>query len=126
MAKKEEIKKVADMTIADVLKTKLFSRNVKRTLKGLLLDRTVADTEAKAKATRLKSHPIDNLKKSGAMEPGRFTVLFAEVLDKKAVGYSAVERGFIQRVGMQIFNETMKKLIADEKARDNGNGDGQQ
>ena len=44
-------------------------------------------------------------------------------LDKVATGYSSSERAFIRAVGMTAFNITMQKLIDDEKARNNGNGD---
>ena len=40
-----------------------------------------------------------------------------------ATGYSSSERAFIRAVGMTAFNITMQKLIDDEKARNNGNGD---
>lgn len=42
---------------------------------------------------------------------------------KVATGYSSSERAFIRAVGMTAFNITMQKLINDEKARNNGNGD---
>ena len=52
-----------------------------------------------------------------------FVILFAKVLDKVATGYSSSEQAFIRAVGMTAFNITMQKLINDEKARNNGNGD---
>lgn len=35
-------------------------------------------------------------------------------------------RDVIHTIGMTAFNKTMKKLIADEKARNNSNGDNKQ
>lgn len=70
-----------------------------------------------------KAHVIDRMHNTGHWEPGKFVVLFAKVLDKVATGYSSSERAFIHAVGMTAFNITMQKLIDDEKARNNGNGD---
>lgn len=36
------------------------------------------------------------------------------------------ERDVIHTIGMTAFNKTMKKLIADEKARNNSDGDNKQ
>lgn len=73
-----------------------------------------------------KADFIDRMHNAGDWEPGKFTVLFASVLDKVATGYSSSERAFIRTVGMGAFNETMKKLLADEKARNNSDGDDKQ
>lgn len=54
------------------------------------------------------------------------TVLYANAMDKKLQGYSSSERKFILEVGGEAFNKTMKKLIADEKARNNSDGDNKQ
>lgn len=70
-----------------------------------------------------KAHVIDRMHNTGQWEPGNFVILFAKVLDKVATGYLSSERAFIRAVGMTAFNVTMQKLIDDEKARNNGNGD---
>lgn len=70
-----------------------------------------------------KAHVIDRMHNTGQWEPGNFVILFAKVLDKVATGYSSSERAFIRAVVMTAFNVTMQKLIDDEKARNNGNGD---
>lgn len=59
-------------------------------------------------------------------EPGEFVVAFAKVLDKRETKLSRAERDVIHTIGMTAFNKTMKKLIADEKARNNSNGDNKQ
>ena len=79
------------------------------------------------KATeRLKAHPIDGLHNAGLLEPGEFVVTFAKILDKRETKLSRAERDVIHTIGMTAFNKTMKKLIADEKARNNSNGDNKQ
>lgn len=74
----------------------------------------------------LKAHPIDGLHNAGLLEPGEFVVAFAKVLDKRETKLSRAERDVIHTIGMTAFNKTMKKLIADEKARNNSNGDNKQ
>ena len=59
-------------------------------------------------------------------EPGEFVVAFAKVLDKRETKLSRAERDVIHTIGMTAFNKTMKKLIADEKARNNSDGDNKQ
>lgn len=114
---------VADLSISDVLKMPLFFENVKRQLTSLWNDREKARKDATRNNTRLRAHVIDRMHNTGHWEPGNFIVLFAKVLDKVATGYSSSERAFIRAVGMTAFNITMQKLIDDEKARNNGNGD---
>lgn len=114
---------VADLSISDVLKMPLFFENVKRQLTSLWNDREKARKDATRNNTRLRAHVIDRMYNTGHWEPGKFVVLFAKVLDKVATGYSSSERAFIRAVGMTAFNITMQKLIDDEKARNNGNGD---
>ena len=88
-----------------------------------LNDREKARKDATRNNTRLRAHVIDRMHNTGHWEPGNFVILFAKVLDKVATGYSSSERAFIRAVGMTAFNITMQKLIDDEKARNNGNGD---
>ena len=70
-----------------------------------------------------KADFIDRMHINGHWEPGKFVILFEKVLDKVATGYSSSARAYIRAVGMTAFNITMQKLIDDEKARTNGNGD---
>lgn len=114
---------VKEMTIADVLKMPLFFENVKRLLTSLWNDWEKARKDAARNNTRLRAHVIVRMHNTGHWEPENFVILFAKVLDKVATGYSSSERAFIRAVGMTAFNITMQKLIDDEKARNNGNGD---
>lgn len=117
---------VKEMTIADVLKTPLFFENVKRQLTSLWNDREKARKDATRNNTRLRAHVIDRMHNAGNWEPGNFTVIFARCLDKVLTGYSASERDFIRATGMAAFKKTMEKLIADEKARNNSDGNNKQ
>lgn len=117
---------VADLSIADVLKMPLFFSNLKTQITDLWQSREKARKDAGRKNERLKNHVIDRLHADGLLDTGNFAVLFAKVLDKVATGYSANEREFIRALGMTAFKITMEKLIADEKARNNGNGENKQ
>ncbi len=114
---------VKEMTIADVLKAPAFYNNLKVVISDLENTRRKAGMMAGAP---LKRRPIDRLQERGVFEPGQMTVLYANAMDKKLQGYSSSERKFILKVGGEAFNKTMKKLIADEKARNNSDGDNKQ
>lgn len=117
---------VADLSIADVLKMPLFFSNLKAQITDLWQSREKARKNAGKKNERLKNHVIDQLHADGLLDAGNFAVLFAKVLDKVATGYSANEREFIRALGMTAFKITMEKLIADEKARNNSDGNDKQ
>lgn len=75
---------------------------------------------------RLQAHPIDKLHAAGLLEPGEFVVTFAKIMDKRETRLSSMERGVIHTLGMTAFSNTMQKLIADEKARNNSDGNNKQ
>lgn len=122
---KEQPTAVADLSIADVLKMRLFYDNAAAEVREIWESREKARKALKA-TERLKAHPIDGLHNAGLLEPGEFVVTFAKVLDKRETKLSRAERDVIHTIGMTAFNKTMKKLIADEKARNNSNGDNKQ
>lgn len=122
---KEQPTAVADLSIADVLKMRLFYDNAAAEVQEIWESREKARKALKA-TERLKAHPIDGLHNAGLLEPGEFIVAFAKVLDKRETKLSRAERDVIHTIGMTAFNKTMKKLIADEKARNNSNGDNKQ
>lgn len=117
---------VSDLSISDVLKMPLFFDNVEHQLTSLWNDREKARMDAIRNKTRLRAHVIDRMHNIGHWEPGNFIILFAKVLDKVETGYSSSERAFIRAVGMTAFNITMQKLIDNEKARNNSNGNDKQ
>lgn len=122
---KEQPTAVADLSIADVLKMRLFYDNAAAEVREIWESREKARKALKA-TERLKAHPIDGLHNAGLLEPGEFVVAFAKVLDKRETKLSRAERDVIHTIGMTAFNKTMKKLIADEKARNNSNGNNKQ
>ena len=122
---KEQPTAVADLSIADVLKMRLFYDNAAAEVREIWESREKARKALKA-TERLKAHPIDGLHNAGLLEPGEFVVTFAKILDKRETKLSRAERDVIHTIGMTAFNKTMKKLIADEKARNNSNGDNKQ
>ena len=118
---KEQPTAVADLSIADVLKMRLFYDNAAAEVREIWESREKARKALKA-TERLKAHPIDGLHNAGLLELGEFVVTFAKVLDKRETKLSRAERDVIRTIGMTAFNKTMQKLIADEKARNNSNG----
>lgn len=122
---KEQPTAVADLSIADVLKMRLFYDNAAAEVREIWESREKARKELKA-TERLKAHPIDGLHNAGLLEPGEFVVTFAKVLDKRETKLSRAERDVIHIIGMTAFNKTMQKLIADEKARNNSDGNNKQ
>lgn len=119
-------KNVADLSIEDVLIMPLFVSNLRAQITDLWQSREIARKKAGKDNQRLKNHVIDQLHADGLLDAGNFAVLFAQVLDKVATGFSSNDREFIRAVGMTAFNITMQKLIADEKERDNSDGNDKQ
>lgn len=117
---KDQPTAVANLSIAEVLKMRLFYDNAAAEVREIWESRRNARKSLKA-TERLKAHPIDGLHNSGLLEPDKFVVAFAKVLDKWENTLSRAERDVIYTIGMTAFNKTMKKLIADEKERNNSN-----
>ncbi len=110
------MKEVKDMTIADVLQTQVFA------------DKMIAEINSinmLLKCGNYKRNAVDMLEERGLWSVGNMTVLFAQVLDKKCA-LPANERNFILRTGIKAFNNAMRKLMEDEKAGNERNGDNKQ
>lgn len=122
---KEQPTTVADLSIADVLKMRLFYDNAAAAIRDIWEKREKARKELKP-TERLQAHPIDKLHAAGLLEPGEFVVTFAKIMDKRETRLSSMERGVIHTLGMTAFSNTMQKLIADEKARNNSDGNNKQ
>lgn len=122
---KEQPTAVADLSIADVLKMRLFYDNAAAEIRDIWEKREKARKELKP-GERLQAHPIDKLHAAGLLEPGEFVVTFAKIMDKRETRLSSMERGVIHTLGMTAFSNTMQKLIADEKARNNSDGNNKQ
>lgn len=122
---KEQPTAVADLSIADVLKMRLFYDNAAAEIRDIWEKREKARKELKP-GERLQAHPIDKLHAAGLLEPGEFVVTFAKIMDKRETRLSSMERGVIHTLGMTAFSNTMQKLIADEKSRNNSDGNNKQ
>lgn len=122
---KEQPTAVADLSIADVLKMRLFYDNAADAIRDIWEKREKARKKLKP-TERLQAHPIDKLHAAGLLEPGEFVVTFAKIMDKRETRLSSMERGVIHTLGMTAFSNTMQKLIADEKARNNSDGNNKQ
>lgn len=115
-------KSVDELTIMDVLKMPLFFNNVSAELKSIWQSRETARKDASKKGLRLKAHPIDRVHEAGFLEPGAFIVEYAKVLDRIKTGLPRAMRDVIETLGNMAFNKTMQKMVDDEKARNNSNG----
>lgn len=117
-------KKVAEMSIEDVIRMPEFLANLTDELEGLLRLRREARRIAGNKGSSLKSHPIDRLEEM--YNAGKFKQTYMECLNKENKTYSATVRNFIISVGNEAFNRTMVKLLNDETERDKRDGDDKQ
>lgn len=115
----KNVQRVADMSIADVLKTPEFFKELSRLLGTLRGSRDKARWQV---GGALKAHPIDKLIDEGVWSAGKFSVLYAQVLDKVDKTHSSTVRAFVAAVGGEAFDRTMVKLINDEKTRDKRSG----
>lgn len=135
----QTIMDINNMKIADVLLLPEYCDEMAALVGELGNSRKKAREDAKIKKYKLVPHAIDRLIDKGVWEPGKMTVLFAEVLDKKAVGYSVAERKFIRECGIECFNKTIEKLAKcnpaikeainskrNEKTGNNNNGNHKQ
>lgn len=110
------MKEVKDMTIAEVLQTQVFADKMKAEIDSINM---------LLKCGNYKRNAVDRLEERGFWNVGNMTVLFAQVLDKKCA-LPASERRFILYTGMEVYQKTMKKLLEDEKAGNERNGDNKQ
>lgn len=112
-------KKVADMTIGDVLQTKVFYAALCEVIDNLKDMRRYARQRF---GKRLKAHPIDELIRRGDFKPDKFTVLYAKTMGRKSNDPARV-RTFVLQVGNEAFNKAVKSMLEHEKKRDQRNGD---
>lgn len=104
------------MTIAEVLQTQVFADKMKAEIESIDMLLWCGNYERNA---------VDRLEERGFWNVGDMTVLFAQVLDKKCA-LPVNERNFILRTGIKAFNNAMRKLMEDENAGNERNGDNKQ
>lgn len=110
------MKEVKDMTIAEVLQTQVFAGKMKAEIESI---------DMLLKCGNYKRNAVDRLRERGFWNVGDMTVLFAQVLDMQCV-LPANERRCVLYTGMKVYQKTMKKLLEDEKAGNERNGDNKQ
>lgn len=112
----ESLKK---LKVADVIKSDLFYINACDTLRDIWNDRENARRFALSSGRRLNPHCIDELKHSGYLEPARFILTYAMILNKQEPTLSNNKRDVIVILGNSAFNKTFKKMIDDEREKEN-------
>ena len=115
-------KKIEDLRIIDVLVMPIYNE----TLRVVMGRYSVEHEKHEAKAPYgLKADSFSRLVDRGLWESQQLTVLYAEIIEKKNKSLSATDRQFVSAICNDAFNMTIARLINDEKARNNGNGDDQ-
>lgn len=116
-------KRVEDLRIVDILTMPLYAENVAKVIKQI--KRMIDEWHAGKRPLNPRYvHAYEKFEKAGTLKKvGDVIALYAEILDKKASGYSAIEREVIKGICVDAFNMTMPILIEDEKKRDNSDGD---
>lgn len=115
--------KIEDLRIIDVLVMPIYNE----TLRVIMGRYSVEHEKAERNAPYgLKSNAFSRLLDRGLWESEQLTVLYAEIIEKKNKSLSANERKFVEAICNDAFNMTILRLIQDEKARNNSNGDDKQ
>lgn len=103
----EEIMK---LTVGDVIGMDEFAEEMKVAVSMEQNAHSMAIMDAKNRGMVLKRLPIDALRDKGVMDGVTLTELFAAVIDKSLVGFSATERQYIWNLGMLCFGRVLKRL----------------
>ena len=101
---------IKDLTIADVLKSAEFDKQLRRQME------IEEDTQTRViKAGITRRTVLDRLRQRGVFNADTLPVLYAQILDKRLQGYSAAERDYIRKVCELAFRRTLKRAIEEEK-----------
>lgn len=109
------------MTIGDVLILPEFRENLQAVMAAVNKSRKQASESAKAQEADLKRHPIDTLIEIGYWNANTMTAIYSQICDKKS-SLSASLRKFVYDVCTDAFNNTIKKMLDDEKAANPSDG----
>lgn len=109
------------MTIGDVLKLPEFRENLQAVMAAIRKDREQARERAQRVDNDLKRHPIDTLIEIGYWNANTMTAIYSQICDKKS-SLSASLRKFVYDVCTDAFNNTIKKMLDDEKAANPSDG----
>lgn len=113
-------KKIEELRIIDVLVMPMFNESLRVIMGHYAVERKKAEYKA---PNGLKSDAFSRLLDRGLWESEQLTVLYAEIIEKKNKSLSATERKFVEAICNDAFNMTISRLIQDEKARNNSDGD---
>lgn len=116
-------KRVEDLRIVDILTMPLYAEHVERVIERV--KQMIRNWKAgKGKLNPRYVNAFMKLYDAGTLKnTGDVITIYAQILEKAATGYSAIEREVIKGICTDAFNALMPILIEDEKKRDNGNGD---
>lgn len=122
-AKSDEPKRVEDLRVVDILTMPLYAEYVEKVIERV--KQMIRNWKAgKGKLNPRYVNAFMKLYDAGTLKnTGDVIMIYTQILDKNATGYSAIEREVIKGICTDAFNSVMPILIEDEKKRDNGNGD---
>lgn len=103
----EELKK---MTVADVIGRDEFLEVMREQISLELGVREKAMQKARAMKMRLQRNVIDSLLDKEVMEAETMRELYKAMLCKSLVGFSSVERSYINTIGMLCYGKVIAKL----------------
>lgn len=106
------------MTVADILAMPEFRQNVSDYLQKLREARKKATEDAKKRGLRIKKTLLDWVDEKG-VDGWQIATIFGDILDKKAIGFSARERQFINAIGMEAYRLTILPLVEKTKNEKN-------
>lgn len=107
-------KLLGGMTVADILAMPEFRQNASDYLQKLREARKKATEDAEKRGLRLKKTLLDWVDEKG-YDGGQISTIFGDILDKKAIGFSARERQFINAIGMEAYRLTILPLVEKTK-----------
>lgn len=102
------------LTVADILEMPEFRQNLSDYLHKLREARKKASMDAVNRGLRLKKTLLDWIDEKG-YGAERLASIFRDILDKKAIGFSARERQFINAIGMEAYRLTILPLVEKTK-----------
>lgn len=109
--KKEEIEK---LTVRDVIGMDVFAREMELQVNAEQSEHTKAVIMAGKMGLVYKRMPIDNLRDKGVFDGSQMVQLFAAVVDKTLLGFSATEREYIRNVGLVCFGRVLRHLQEED------------
>lgn len=106
------MKNVKEMTIADVLETPEWQKNVSKIIEQIEKMRLKAANAARKADRKLKANPTDRIIEKDLLNVEKITELYTEILEKRCK-LSSIERTVVFAIGMDAYNKTMKELTKD-------------